>query len=142
MNIKFPPNLPAFCGYFSIASGDAGAMGVSDYLPDIKKFLIKVEEIEDQYDNELLPPKFVEAEISPYFIISYSDKISMWMCAIFILLPVLLLLNKMCKKITLWENILGGFFFNGPLRTIIEMYFEMIITILVNTEFIKFRNRS
>jgi hypothetical protein len=66
----------------------------------------------------------------------------MWMCAIFILLPILLLLNKMCKKITLWENILGGFFFNGPLRTITEMYFEMIITILVNTQFVKFRNRS
>ena len=90
----------------------------------------------------MLPPKFVEAEISPYFILSYSDKLSMWMCAIFILLPVLLLLNKMCKKITLWENILGGFFFNGPLRTITEMYFEMIITVLVNTQFVKFRNRS
>jgi hypothetical protein len=117
-------------------------MGVSDYIPDIKKFLIKVEDIEGQYDNEMLPPKFVDGGISPYFIISYSDKLSMWMCAIFILLPILLLLNKMCKKITIWENILGGFFFNGPLRTVTEMYFEMTITVLVNTQFVKFRNRS
>jgi hypothetical protein len=46
INIKFPPNLPAFTGYFSIASGDADSLGISDYLPDIKKFLIKVEDIE------------------------------------------------------------------------------------------------
>jgi hypothetical protein len=133
MNIDFPPNLSGFADYFSIASGDTDSMGVSDYIPDIKKFLINVEDIEGQFDEELLPPSFVEAEIAPYFIISYSDKLSIWMGAIFILLPILLLLNKMCKKITLWENILGGFFFNGPLRTITEMYFEMIITVLVNT---------
>ena len=42
----------------------------------------------------------------------------------------------------MWENVLGAFFFNGPLRTLTEMYFEMIMTILVNTEFVKFRNRS
>jgi hypothetical protein len=142
MNIDFPPNLPAFTSYFSIASGDTDSMGVSDYMPDIKKFLIKVEDIEGKYDTELLPPKFVLAEISPYFIISYSDKLSLWLTAIFILLPILILFSKMCKKVKIWENILGGFFFNGPLRTVTEMYFEMVITILVNTEFVKFRNRS
>jgi len=142
LNIDFPPNLPAFCGYFSIASGDTGALGINDYMPDIKKFLIKVDDIEGKYDNELLPPKFVQAEISPYFIISYSDKLNTWICLIFILMPILILFSKMCKKVKIWENILGGFFFNGPLRTITEMYFEMIITILVNTEFVKFRNRS
>jgi hypothetical protein len=46
LNIKFPPNWPAFTSYFSIASGDTESMGVSEYLPDIKKFLIKVEDIE------------------------------------------------------------------------------------------------
>jgi hypothetical protein len=142
MNIDFPPNLPAFTSYFSIASGDTDSMGISEYMPDIKKFLIVVDDIESKFDNELLPPTFVAAEISPYFIISYSDKLSLWLTAIFIILPVLLLMNKMCKKVTIWQNILGGFFFNGPLRTVTEMYFEMVITILVNTEFVKFRNRS
>lgn len=142
MNIDFPPNLPAFTSYFSIASGDTDSMGISEYMPDIKKFLIKVEDIEGKYDTEMLPPKFVLAEISPYFIISYSDKLSLWLTAIFILLPILILFSKMCKKVKIWENILGGFFFNGPLRTVTEMYFEMVITILVNTEFVKFRNRS
>ena len=59
MNIEFPPNLPAFVSYFSIASGDTGALGINNYMPDIKKFLIKVEDIEGKYDNEMLPPKFV-----------------------------------------------------------------------------------
>lgn len=81
-------------------------------------------------------------EISPYFIIAYSDKLSIWVLAIFVLLPILIALNKMCKKVKVFENILGGFFFNGPLRTIIEMYFEMVIQVVVNTNFVKFRNRS
>lgn len=142
MNIDFPPNLPAFCSYFSIASGDTDSMGVTDYIPNIKNYLIKVEDIEGQYDMELLPPKFVENEISPYFIIAYSDKLSIWILAIFIMLPILISLSKMCKKVKVFENILGGFFFNGPLRTLVEMYFEMVITIVVNTGFIKFRNKS
>ena len=45
MNIDFPPNMPAFTSYFSIASGDTGALGINGYMPDIKKFLIKVEDI-------------------------------------------------------------------------------------------------
>jgi hypothetical protein len=142
LNINFPPNLPAFVGYFSIASGDTSALGIEQYIPEINKWLINENDIIGRYDNELLPPKFVDAGISPYFIISYSDKLSMWMAAVFIVLPVLLLFNKICKKVKIWENILGGFFFNGPIRTFSEMYFEMIITILVNTEFVKFRNRS
>ena len=139
MNIKFPPNLPAFCGYFSIASGDPNGMGIT--IPKVLDYMIVESDIVGQYDDEMLPTSFV-GEIDPYFIISYKDKLSMWFLAVFIALPVLLLMNKMCKKITIWENILGGFFFNGPLRTIIEMYFEMIICILVNTQFVKFRNRS
>lgn len=59
MNIDFPPNLPAFTAYFSIASGDTGAIGVSDYIPNIKNYLINVDDIEGQYDTEIMPPKFV-----------------------------------------------------------------------------------
>lgn len=117
-------------------------MGVNDYIPNIKNYLIHVEDIEGQYDNELLPPKFVDEEISPYFIVAYSDKLSIWVLAIFVMLPILLLLTKICKKIKVFESILGGFFFNGPLRTIVEMYFEMVIQVVVNTNFVKFRNRS
>lgn len=142
LNIDFPPNLPAFTSYFSIASGDTGAMGINDYMPDIKKWLINVDDIEGQYDNEILPPKFVEAKISPYFIIAYSDKLNTWILALFILLPILLFLNKVCKKMKVFENMIGGFFFNGPLRTVTEMYFEMVITIVVNVGFVKFRNKS
>lgn len=46
LNIDFPPNLPAFTSYFSIASGDTDSMGVTDYIPDIKKYLINVDDIE------------------------------------------------------------------------------------------------
>ena len=108
MNIKFPPNLPAICGYFSISSGDPNGMGIT--IPKILDYMIDESDIVGQYDDEMLPPSFV-GEIEPYFIISYKDKLSTWFLAIFVALPILLLMNKMCKKITLWENILGGFFF-------------------------------
>ena len=127
MNIDFPPNLAGFASYFSIASADTGSLGIREYIPDLKSFLINVEDIEGQYDNEMLPPKFVEKGLSPYFMIAYNDKLSMWSCALFILLPILILMSKLCKKVKIWENILGGFFFNGPLRTLTEMYFEMVI---------------
>jgi hypothetical protein len=142
MNINFPPQLPTFVSYFSIASGDPNAIGIGNYMPDIKKWLITVKDIEGKYDSELLPPKFVDAEISPYFIIAYSGKLNTWILAIFIALPILLLLSKIFKKVTAIENALGTFFFNGPLRTVTEMYFEMVITIFVNVGFIKFRNKS
>jgi hypothetical protein len=132
--------MPAFVAFFSIASGDTSQMGVASYIPDITKFLINVDDINGQYDNELLPPKFVANQISPYFIIAYSNKLSTWTLALFVLLPILLLMNKICKKVKIWENVLGGFFFNGPLRTFVEMYFEMVIQVVVNTSFVKFRN--
>lgn len=141
-NVKFPPSLPTFVGYFNIAAGDPNALGVAEYMPDINKWLIKPSDIEGKYDTEILPPAFVEAEISPYFIISYSGKLNTWILAVFIALPVLLLLSRIFKKVTAIENALGTFFFNGPLRTLTEMYFEMVITIFVNVGFIKFRNKS
>jgi len=42
----------------------------------------------------------------------------MWIYAVFVVLPLLLLMVKLCKKIKMFEELLGGFFFNGPLRTL------------------------
>ena len=142
LNINFPPNLPGFVSFFSIASGNTGSIGLNSYMPDIKKWLINVNDINGQFDNELLPPSFVAGGISPYFIIAYSDQLNTWILMVFIALPLLLLMSKICKKITAFENALGGFFFNGPLRTMTEMYFDMVIQIFVNVSFIKFRNKS
>ena len=115
--------MPAFVSYFSIASGDSNSMGITSYIPDIKNYLINVNDIIGQYDDELLPPSFVKSGLSPYFIIAYSDKLNIWILALFIGLPILITLVKVCKKVKIFENILGGFFFNGPLRTVVEMYF-------------------
>ena len=71
LNINFPPNLPGFVSFFSIASGSTGSIGLNSYMPDIKKWLINVNDINGQFDNELLPPSFVAGGISPYFIIAY-----------------------------------------------------------------------
>lgn len=49
-------------------------------------------------------------------------------------------MNKLCKKVKLWEDLKGSFFFNGPLRAFVEMYIELIIQVIINTQFIKFKN--
>lgn len=140
LNIKFPPNLPAFVAYFALANGDPSTIGIK--LPEITEWLIDVDDINGQYDNEIMSPAFVEQEMSPYFIIAYSSQLSMWIFGIFLVLPVLLVLVRMCKKIKMFEEMVGTFFYNGPLRTLTQMYFQMMIQILVNTSFIKFRNKS
>ena len=50
-----------------------------------------------------------------------------------VILPIALLLNKLCKRVKVWEKIIGFFFFNGPLRTFIEMYIELIMQVVINT---------
>lgn len=49
-------------------------------------------------------------------------------------------MNKLCKNVKLWKDIKGSFFFNGPLRAFIEMYIELILQVIINTQFIKFKN--
>ena len=64
----------------------------------------------------------------------------MWVVAVLIILPLSLILNKMCKRVKAWENMIGFFFFNGPLRIFVEMYLELIMQIIINTIFVKFKN--
>jgi hypothetical protein len=66
----------------------------------------------------------------------------MWIAAFCIGLPVIAVLRKIFKKSSLLENLLSGFFWNLPLRTLVEMYMELVVNILINTKFIKFRNYS
>lgn len=66
----------------------------------------------------------------------------MWLIAFMCILPVILLMNKICKKVKLWEDLVSGFFFNMPLRGFVEMYIEIILSVIINTKFIKFSNAS
>ena len=65
--------------------------------------------------------------------IAFGQKLTLWIVGILVILPFALLLNKICKKVNLWEKIIGFFFFNGPLRTFIEMYLELISQVVINT---------
>lgn len=49
-------------------------------------------------------------------------------------------MNKLCKNVKIWRDIKGSFFFNGPLRAFVEMYIELILQVIINTQFIKFKN--
>lgn len=58
------------------------------------------------------------------------------------MLPGILIMNKICKKVKLWDDLVSSFFFNMPLRGFVESYIEIIISVILNTKLIKFSNPS
>eukprot|EP00347_Sterkiella_histriomuscorum_P005340 403356986 len=138
MNIDFPNNVQTFSGYLKVASGDIEEM--QQYIPNIADYIVNIKNVESSMDNEKLQQKFIDDDVPPYFIVAFGQKLTLWCIAFLIILPFSLVLNKLCKKVKLWEEIIGAFFFNLPLRTFIEMYIELILQVVVNTQFVKFKN--
>ncbi|CDW90898.1 cadg multi-domain protein [Stylonychia lemnae] len=140
MNIDFPENVELFSNYLKVASGDIDEF--NQFIPNIGDYIIDENQVNEAIDNEKLQQKFQDDEISPYFIIAFGQKLTLWVLGLLVILPIAVILNKLCKKMSLWENIIGFFFFNGPLRTFVEMYIELIMQVVINTQFIKYRNQS
>jgi hypothetical protein len=93
-------------------------------------------------DDDKLQQRFIDREVNPYFIIEFGKKLTLWAVAFLAILPTIYLMNKLCKRVKIWEDIVSGFFFNMPLRGFIEMYIEIALSVVVNTQFIKFSNIS
>ncbi|CDW87978.1 cadg multi-domain protein [Stylonychia lemnae] len=140
MNIDFPDNVLLFSKYMQVASGNVDEL--QNYIPNVADYMVYEENISEPKDQEQLQESFKENDISPYFLISFGQKLTIWTFGLLIILPIVLTMNKLCKKIKMWESVLGQFFFNGPLRTFIEMYIELILQVIINTQFIKFENRD
>ncbi|CDW72275.1 fu domain containing protein [Stylonychia lemnae] len=140
INIDFPENVSVFSDYLSVASGDIEEFDT--IIPNFSNLLIDENQLNEPYDQYILDEKFKNNDISPYFVIAFGQKLTLWCIGILLILPITLILNKICKKVQFWEEIISGFFFNAPLRTFVEMYIELILQVLINTKFIKFRNFS
>ena len=138
MNIDFPENVQIFSQYLQVASGDIQEL--NQYIPNVADYAINIHKIEDNADSEKLNPKVIEDEISPYFIIAFGQKLTLWCIGLLVILPTMLLLNKLCKKVKLWEDMVSSFFFNAPLRAFVEMYIELILQVIINTQYVKFKN--
>ncbi|CDW86063.1 cadg multi-domain protein [Stylonychia lemnae] len=140
INIEFPENVQIFASYLSVASGEFEEL--NSFIPVISDYIIEQGDVNEPYDLYILDQKFLEDEISPYFIIAFGQKLTLWCVGLLFILPVAMILNKIWKKVQFWEEVVQGFFFNGPLRTFVEMYIELILQVLINTKFIKFSNFS
>eukprot|EP00347_Sterkiella_histriomuscorum_P011981 403370353 len=138
MNIEFPDNVLLFSKYLQVASGDIDEF--NQYIPNVADMLVNQKNINEKSDNDKLQQKFKDNDISPYFLVAFGQKLTLWCVGFLILLPAILLMNKLCKKIRLWEQLVSQFFFNGPLRTFVEMYIELILQVIINTQFLKFKN--
>lgn len=140
MNIEFPPNISSFSAYLKVASGDIEEF--NKYIPDSSEYLINIDYLNETVDYETLQNKFLENDIPPYFIMGYGQKLTIWLVMFMVILPGSFIFHKMCKKVKFWEEMVGSFFFNAPLRTFVEMYIEIVLQVLINTQYIKFRNFS
>ena len=123
-----------------MASGDVDEL--SQYIPNLADYLVDADNIIEASDSSKLSKKFQDQGISPYFILAYGDKLTIWVFLFIIFLPSVLLMNKICKKVKLWEEIKGSFFFNSPLRAFVEQYIEITMQVVLNTQFIKFKNND
>ncbi len=80
-----------------------------------------------------MPPRFVEDGYdTPFFVINYSKSFTLWGIAYLMILPLLYTLHKICQGVELWSNISGSYFWNMPLRTLVEIYIEMVVNIFLN----------
>lgn len=90
----------------------------------------------------MIAPSFINHGVSPYFIIQYGQNLTLWAAVFLFMLPGIIIMNKICKKVKLWEDLVSSFFFNMPLRGFVESYIEIIISVILNTKLIKFSNPS
>lgn len=86
--------------------------------------------------------KFADFGISPYFVIAFGKTFFGWGLALFVILPILLVLRRLCRKNRFIQYITGSFFFNLPLRTTIEMFIDLTIAVFVNFKFVRMSNMS
>ncbi|CDW87181.1 cadg multi-domain protein [Stylonychia lemnae] len=138
-DIEFPPQVSMFTSYLTIASGD---IDLQSFVPSVMKMIIIEEDLYEPIDSQKFYYKFQADNLTPYVAISYGEKISLWMVSILVILPFALILSKKFKTVKLFQNLIQGFFYNVPLRTFIELYLELILIVLINTQFVKFSNRS
>ena len=79
---------------------------------------------------------------TPYLIIGYGKSATIALFTFIVVLPFLWLLNKICRNVRMWRNMISGFFFNSPIRAIVETYLDVCILSFLNLLNIKFTNFS
>lgn len=115
---------------------------MNQFIPDLSDYIIDQNQVIEASDNDTLATKFLDNGVSPYFIVGYGQKLTIWCFLYLIILPTSLVMHKLCRKVKFWEELIGSFFFNLPMRTLIEMYIEITLQVIINTQFIKFSNWS
>ncbi|CDW72132.1 UNKNOWN [Stylonychia lemnae] len=139
LQYSFPPQISMFTSYLTFSSGD---IDLKSFVPSVIKMIIIEEDVYEPVDSQQFYYKFQADDLTPYVAISYGEKISLWMVSILVILPFTILLNKKFKTIKLFQDLVQGFFYNVPMRTFMELYLELILIVLINTQFIKFSNKS
>ena len=79
---------------------------------------------------------------TPYLIIGYGQAATIAIITFAVILPSLLVLNKLCSGIRIWQGMIQGFFWNSPLRAITETYIEVCVVCFLNLLNIKWGNAS
>ena len=139
MNIDMPKVIGIMMEYLVVVIGEIDE--IEELIPDVLN--IYVLDSEDLSKNMTIYPKFEENGYdTPYLNDLHGKQILMFSVIIFIFIPLIYVLRKLCKNVKYCRNKLkttwSDFFWNAPVRTFTELYIEISLGFFLHTLNIRF----
>ena len=143
VNVLLPAVLVDFCGYLEVTTGNVEEF--EQFIPDlVTQIAINMDQMEKAKDTFYLHEKFEHdgGIESPFMGVLYARGISMGVFGLLVVTPIVWAARRICKKCKLWSNIWNSVYFNGVLRTLVEMYIELALGMCLNLRNMRFENSS
>jgi hypothetical protein len=143
INIKMPGLIAIVMKYLGVVIGEVDEM--EEIFPDVlDTYIINGASLNV---NATVLPRFAEYGYeSPYVNQLHGKQITMFTAFIIIGIPLVYFLSKIFKNVKYLGPKFGGMwvgiFWNGPIRTFIELYIEICLAFFMHTFNIRFMNYS
>jgi len=110
-------------------------------VPDLAEYALDAQEMDDL--RYYMPRSFKRMKVStPFFIRAYGASFTIVLFTVFITLPGLFILNRICSQIKFFQDFIKSFFFNAPMRGLVELYLEVCFVVFLNFRNIFLNNFS
>ena len=147
VNVNLPDVLVTFVGHLEIATGNMEE--IEDLLPDIFYLAMLDDEDFKSVRDEITMDSRFENEggfSSPFIGVHYRKALSMIFAVAFVISIMTLARKFIFKNSICYSRVMKylkeAFIFNGILRTLIEVYIELLLAFCLNTLNLLFINQS
>lgn len=101
------------------------------FVPDLAEYALDSQDMDEL--RYYMPRSFKRMKVStPFFIRAYGTSFTIVLFTVFITLPGLFILNKICSQIKFFQDFIKSFFFNAPMRGLVELYLEVSFVVFLN----------